>query len=270
MNPDKAVILARGLGKRMREQGGRSNLTAEQAAIADNGVKAMIPIDRPFLDYVLSELAETGYRRVGIVIGPEHDCIRRHYEQCPPQIISIDYAVQVEPLGTADAVLAAEAFAAGDEFLVINSDNYYPPQALEAMARLGSPGLAGFERDAMLAGGNIPPQRVAKFAVIRTDAAGCLSMIVEKPAPAVLAAMPAPVRISMNCWRFGPKIFEACRKISPSPRGEMELTDAVRYAIEHLGERFRVASIAAPVLDMTSRADIAAVAEKLAGIRVRY
>ncbi len=270
MNLDKAVILARGLGTRMREQGGHSALTAEQAATANNGVKAMIPIDRPFLDYVLSELAGAGYRRVGIVIGPEHDCIRRHYEQYPPEIISIDYAVQVKPLGTADAVLSAEGFAAGDEFMVINSDTYYPPQSLTAMAKLGSPGLVGFERDAMLAGGNIPAERVARFAVIRADADGFLDMIVEKPTPEILAAMPAPIRLSMNCWRFSPRIFEACRKIPLSSRGELELPDAVRYSMEHLGERYRVAAVAAPVLDLTSRTDISTVAEKLAGSEVRY
>ena len=58
---DKAVILARGLGTRMRETDGDAELTAEQTAVAESGVKAMMPIDRPFLDYVLSELAEHGF-----------------------------------------------------------------------------------------------------------------------------------------------------------------------------------------------------------------
>lgn len=270
MNFDKAVILARGLGSRMRKRGEQSALTTEQAATADNGVKAMIPIDRPFLDYVLSELAGAGYRRVGIVIGPEHDCIRRHYEQHPPTIISIDYVVQTEPLGTADAVLAAEDFAADDEFVVINSDTYYPPESLVAIAGLGSPGLVGFERDSMLAGGNISEQRVTKFAVIQIDDEGWLENIIEKPDEAVLATIAPPVCLSMNCWRFGPRIFEACRSISPSPRGELELPDAVKHAMEKLGERFRVVKVAAPVLDLTSRADISLVADRLAGREVRY
>jgi glucose-1-phosphate thymidylyltransferase len=72
----------------------------------------------------------------------------------------------------------------------------------------------------------------------------------------------------MNCWRFRPSIFEACRKVRPSPRGELELPDAVQYAIDVLGERFAVVKVRAPVLDLTSRGDVAAVAAKLAGVEV--
>ena len=61
----------------------------------------------------------------------------------------------------------------------------------------------------------------------------------------------------MNCWRFGPSILTACRKIARSTRGEYEIPDAVTYAIEKLGERFRVFSSSDAVLDLSSREDIA-------------
>ena len=61
---DKAVVLARGLGTRMRKQSGDTNVSDEQSKIADTGMKAMIPIDRPFLDCVMHNLADAGYRRV--------------------------------------------------------------------------------------------------------------------------------------------------------------------------------------------------------------
>ena len=54
---DKAVILARGLGTRMVKRNDTAKLDAGQSAVADTAVKALIPIDRPFLDYVLSALA---------------------------------------------------------------------------------------------------------------------------------------------------------------------------------------------------------------------
>ena len=57
---------------------------------------------------------------------------------------------------------------------------------------------------------------------------------------ATLARLPRPLGVSMNCWRFGPAIFEACRSIRPSPRGELEITDAVQYATDRLGERFGI------------------------------
>src|SRR5688500_18497011 len=59
----KAVILARVLGTRMRAPDGAAALAADQAAAADTGVKAMIPVGRPFLDYVLSGLADAGFTR---------------------------------------------------------------------------------------------------------------------------------------------------------------------------------------------------------------
>ena len=74
--------------------------------------------------------------------------------------------------------------------------------------------------------------------------------------------------MGVNCWRFGPAIFEACRRIGLSPRGELEITDAVQYALDVLGEPFRVLKVRAPVLDMTSRNDVASVAEKLTGVKV--
>ena len=76
---DKVVVLARGLGTRMVKRNDTAKLSARQAAVADTGVKALIPIDRPFLDYVLSVAAEAGYRRVCLVIGPEHKELRDYY-----------------------------------------------------------------------------------------------------------------------------------------------------------------------------------------------
>jgi glucose-1-phosphate thymidylyltransferase len=67
----------------------------------------------------------------------------------------------------------------------------------------------------------------------------------------------------MNCWMFSPVIFRACLKVQPSARGELELTDAVQYAIDGLKEQFTVRMYRSPVLDLSSRSDIAAVAAKL-------
>ena len=62
----KAVILARGLGKRMRRPDpSAQHLNIFQAHMADSGFKAMIPVWRPVLDYVLSGMADAGYRSAG-------------------------------------------------------------------------------------------------------------------------------------------------------------------------------------------------------------
>jgi dTDP-glucose pyrophosphorylase len=265
---DKAVILARGLGTRMRREEEGVELSQEQRAAVASGQKAMIRFGRPFLDYVLADLAGSGYRRVCLVIGPEHSEIRDYYGALKTTRLSIDFAIQHEPRGTADAVAAAERFAGDDHFLVINSDNLYPPEALTALRELPGAGLALFEQESLIAGGNFTRERVSKFAVGMIDEQGLLQRIIEKPDEATLAAMPRPVYLSMNCWRFGPSIFEGCQAIKPSPRGEFEITDAVQHTIDVLGQKMHVAKICAAVLDLTSRGDIAAMAERLAGKEV--
>lgn len=265
----KVVILARGVGSRMRKGDGSAAVTAEQAKVADSGVKAMIPIGRPFLDYVLSACADAGMSEACLVIGPEHDLVRDYYTRTiSPRRIRVCFATQEKPLGTANAVAAAEAFAGQDPFVMINSDNYYPVSALKALHDLDSCGAACFDRDAMLAGSNIPADRINKFAVADVDPAGLLRRVVEKPDERTLESIPRPLCVSMNCWRFGPSIFDACRNIKLSVRGEYEVTDAVQYCVDVLRVPFRVVRVAAPVLDMSSRGDIAAVGEKLKGTEV--
>lgn len=266
---DKAVILARGLGTRMRRTDDEVSLTEAERAAAERGVKALIPIGRPFLDYVLSALADAGYRRVCLVVSPDHEAIRSYYEQARPTRFSLAFAVQAEPKGTADAVAAAEAFADGEPFLVVNSDNYYPVEALRGLRQQEGCAVALFEREAMLSGSNIAPERVRSFAVAQLSDDGFLVRIQEKPDEATLAAMPPPHWLSMNCWRFTPAIFEACRKIPPSPRNEYELPDAVQYVIDVLGQPFRAVTLRAPVLDLTSRKDIATIKPFLSSVEVR-
>ena len=72
----------------------------------------------------------------------------------------------------------------------------------------------------------------------------------------------------MNCWRFGPEIFTACQSIDKSPRGEYEIPDAVMYSIRELGARYQVVPSDQPVLDMSTRADIASVSSRLEGTEV--
>jgi dTDP-glucose pyrophosphorylase len=262
----KAVVLARGLGTRMRQPDGAAPLDPAQAAAAAIGLKAMISFGRPFLDYVLSGLADAGLKEACLVIGPEHGEVREYYTAtAPPRRLRVAFAIQDKPRGTADAVLAAEEFAAGEDFLVINSDNLYPVSALSALADLFEPGAALFERDALIKQSNIPAERIASFAVCRVGPDGYLEEILEKPDAAALASLGPDTLVSMNCWRFSPTIFEACRRVPLSPRGELELPMAVREAIR-AGVRFKVVRSREGVLDLSRRSDVAAVAERLRGV----
>lgn len=252
----------------MRRPMAGARLSREQAAVADTGVKALIPIaGRPFLDYSLHALAEAGIGDVCLVVSPRHEALKSYYRQLATRRITVTFATQEVPRGSADALLAAADFAGGDAFLVVNSDNYYPLEVLEGLRDLGGPGLVAFDRGRFLARGesNVTAERMAHYAILETTAGGDLGRIVEKPDPAVYAGLREPVLVSFNCWRFGPEFFAACRSVPPSSRGELELPVAVGQAIDVLGERFRVAVSDAPVLDLSNRGDVAPVEARLSG-----
>lgn len=265
--PTKAVILARGLGTRMRRVDEGAVLDARQAQVAASGVKAMIDVGRPFLDYVISALADVGITEVCLVIGPEHDVLREYAARTSGGRVAVTTAVQAEPRGTAGAVSAAEDFAGQDRVIVLNSDNYYPVPALARLAEAPGSALLGFDRQALVEQSNIPADRVRAFALVTQDADGALTGLVEKPDEEQLAAYGQDTPVSMNAWLFTPAIFRASAQVAPSPRGELEIIDAVMLAREH-GETFTVVPVAAGVLDMSSRGDVAAVQEALAGVEV--
>lgn len=253
---------------RRRDEG--AALDAAQAAAADRGLKAMIPAagGRPFLDYVLSSLADAWWREVCLVIGPEHEEVRSYYATVGPRRVRIAFAVQQQPCGTADAVLAAEEFTAGEPFLVLNSDNLYPVEALAALGQIDGPGLPGFDPRVLVAEGGIPEARLAQFALLDVGRDGILRRIVEKPDAATAARFGGDTLVSMNVWRFTPEIFRACRDVTPSPRGELELPAAVQLAIDRDGMRFQVLPFHAGVLDLSTRGDVAAVVSRLRHVTV--
>ena len=255
----------------MRKQDQAAGLTDDQARVAQTGVKALIPIDRPFLDYVLTVLADAGYRSACLVIGPGHDNVRDYYtKQAPPTRLSIDFAIQQQPLGTANAAAAAEDFVGDDDFLMINSDNHYPLDAVRALRDIAGPGLAAFERQALIDKSNIPADRIQKFAAIEIDSSDHMARVIEKPTDEQLTELGEDVFLSMNCWRLSPNIFKACRAIAPSPRGEYEITDAVQHCINQLGETFTAIRCSSPVLDLSSQQDVAPVTKLLAGTDVSF
>jgi dTDP-glucose pyrophosphorylase len=262
----RAIVLARGLGTRMRDRSASpagAALDASQASAADAGLKAMIPFGRPFMDHVLHSLAEAGLRQVALVLGPEHEPVRAYYRGLPTTRMGISFLTQAEPLGTADAVGCAEAWTAGESFVTLNADNLYPVPVLARLAAGEGPAVPGFERDSL----GLPLSRIGAFAILDHDAGGCLSRIAEKPGEQAMAAAGPAALISMNLWRFDHRIFEACRDVPVSARGERELPLAVGLAASR-GVCFEVIRVCGAVLDLSRRSDVAEVARALEGAGV--
>jgi glucose-1-phosphate thymidylyltransferase len=228
----KVVILARGLGTRMRKR-------------------------------------DAGFTDVCLVIGPEHLAVRHHYErEGVPSRITVRFALQERAFGTANAVLSAEEFAGDDSFAALNSDNYCPAEALEALHSTGEPAIIGFDRDALVKLGNVPPERTARFGALDIDSEGYLRRILAAPTAEMLRAG-KPIYSSMNCFLFTKEIFGACREVPLSTRGEYELPQAVHLAIDREAMRFKVVKVSAPVLDLSSRGDIVRVAERLKAVDIQ-
>jgi len=282
----KAVLLARGLGSRMKQEGPSTSLgasdvtlTADQAAAAAAGAKGMMPIPstslgasgptRPFLDYVLSALADAGCTSVCFVVAPDHDAIRKHYDGAGrPRRLTIDYAVQPIADGTARAVQSAQRYAGRDAFLVLNSDNLYPAAVLRALVDLDGPGLPAYAVDSLVQDSGFPRDRVMGFAAIDVDDRGHLTRIVEKPGREYYERIGSRALVSMNVWRFDERIFEACRDVPLSQRGEYELPEAVGLAVSR-GDIFRTFRATGAVLDLSRRSDVSLVNARLAGVEAR-
>lgn len=251
-----AVVLAGGRGTRMRRVEGVNALDPAQSKMADRGLKMLIPFHgRAFIEYLLDDLARAGIASACVVTGPHTTAVREHLERIASPV-ALRHATQPEPRGTADALRAAEPDVAGEPFLVLNADNLYAPSDLARLVGGDGCGLIGYSREGLLRGG-IPEARLGAFALIDVDATGALRDIVEKPDAATAAALGA-APVSMTCWRFDARIFDACREITPSQRGELELPDAVRLLVGR-GVRFDVLYSDAPVVDLSTRADVARV-----------
>lgn len=276
MRATLAVILARGLGTRLRAAGDAA-LSAEQERLAGRGAKGLMPIaGRPFLDHTLHEFADAGITDVVFVVAPDDEEIRSRYDNdAPPTRLRVRYAVQDEPRGTAHALLAARdvilapagAPRASDgrrHFLVANSDNLYPSSAVRTLVELDGPGLIAFDGEALAAGGLIERERIRRFALLDLGEDDTLRDIVEKPEPGDPLLDRSPQWVSMNLWRFDNAILDDCAAIEPSPRGELELQDAVRRAMAR-GQRFAALRTKAAVPDLSHRRDIAGLEALLAG-----
>jgi len=262
------------------QSGAGAGLTPEQARAAAMGQKGMMPLPgpdgrlRPFLDYVLSELADAGFVDVALVVPPaptdgSAQPLREYYGGAGrPARVRIWFVVQDEARGTADAVASAASWIGERPFVVLNADNLYGEAALRALREAAGPALSVYERDDLVRTSGIPAERVGSFALLQVTPDGYLADIVEKPGVEAVDAAGPHALISMNCWRGDASVLQACRDVPVSPRGEYELPSAIRLAITR-GTQLQAIAATGPVLDLSRQEDVAFVMERLQHVEVR-
>ena len=188
--------------------------------ITHTNAKQLIPVaNTPILFHVLRAIAEAGISDVGIVVGATGDEVRAAVGDGSAFGLEVTYIPQEAPLGLAHAVLAAREFVAGQPFLMYLGDNVL----LEGVSRF----VEEFERarpDAQIFLARVPEPERFGVAVLDGDR---VVRLVEKPKEHIsdLALV--------GVYLFDDAILEAASAISPSWRGELEITDAIQHLIDH-------------------------------------
>lgn len=204
----KALVLSGGSGTRLRP-------------ITHTSAKQLVPVaNKPVLFYGLEAIAEAGITEVGIIVGDTADEIREAVGDGSGLGIEVTYIPQKAPLGLAHAVLIARDFLGEDDFVMYLGDNFIVG---------GITGLVDEFRaerpDARILLTRVP--NPGAFGVAELDGSGRVVGLEEKP------KQPKSDLALVGVYLFTPAIHEAVRSIQPSWRGELEITHAIQWLIDH-------------------------------------
>jgi len=209
----KALILSGGKGTRLRP-------------ITHTSAKQLVPVaNRPILFYGLDAMRAAGITDVGIVVGDTHQEIEAAVGDGAAFGLCVRYIQQESPLGLAHAVKIAQPYLQDAPFVMYLGDNLvrdgigdfvrefetHECDAQILLARVGNP---------------------SAFGVAELDGAGRVVRLEEKP------PQPKSDLALVGVYMFNRTVFEAVHAIRPSARGELEITDAIQYLVDH-GRRVR-------------------------------
>jgi glucose-1-phosphate thymidylyltransferase len=204
----KALVLSGGSGSRLRP-------------ITHTSAKQLVPVaNKPVLFYGLEAIRDAGITDVGIVVGDTAPAIAEAVGDGSLFGLEVTYIPQDAPLGLAHAVLIAAEFLGEDDFVMYLGDNFIVGgiTALVEEFRAGRP-------DAQIMLTRVPDPR--QFGVAELDAGGEVIGLEEKP------ARPRSDLALVGVYIFTPAVHEAVRQLAPSWRGELEITEAIAWLIDH-------------------------------------
>lgn len=224
----KGIILAGGSGTRLNPL---TTVTSKQ----------LLPVyDKPMIYYPLTTLILAGIEEVLVITRPEDQpSFMALLGDGTKFDIHIEYAIQEKPAGLAQAPLIAEEFLNGEGFCLILGDNFlYGPGLGRSLRNLEKEGGATIFAYAV--------PNPSDFGVITIDDAGDPVSIVEKPSDSKSnLAIP-------GLYFFDSNAVQMCKVIKPSSRGELEITDLIRYYLEGGKLSVNVLPIGTAWLDMGS------------------
>ena len=222
----KALILAGGAGLRLRP-------------ITHTRAKQLVPVaNKPILFYGLEAIADAGIKDVGIVVGDTAAEVQAAVRDGSSWGLTVTYIRQETPLGLAHAVRIARDFLGEDDFVMYLGDNMLKQSLRDFVARFEAEqarARVGGLNDRLDKGCESPCAQILlkavpdpqRFGVAELDRDGEVVRLLEKPAepPSNLALV--------GIYLFDRRVHDAVAVLQPSARGELEITDAIQWLIDH-------------------------------------
>jgi glucose-1-phosphate thymidylyltransferase len=209
----KSLILAGGDGRRLRP-------------ITHTSAKQLVPVaNKPILFYGLEAIVAAGIVDIGIIVGDTAEEVMAAVGDGDAFGAKVTYIRQHAPLGLAHCVLIARDFLGDDDFVMYLGDNLLEQDLATFVTRFETP-LGRAERPAaqLLVKRVSDPER---FGIVTMDELGSVLRLLEKPSdpPTDLALV--------GVFIFDRTIHEAVVTLERSARGELEITDAIQWLIDH-------------------------------------
>jgi UTP--glucose-1-phosphate uridylyltransferase len=240
----KAIVPAGGLGTRL--------LPATKSQ-----PKEMLPVGRkPVVQYVVEELQAAGLKQVLIVTGRRKRTIEDHFDPEPGLVAQLKqagneallaeldylegrsrfyYTRQSTPRGLGHAVELGSDFVDGDNCVVALGDSILTGEDPAAPLRAMMDAHQQLNAAAVVAVERVPLEETFRYGIVSIEGTDppdgepvAMTDIVEKPQ---VGAAPSTLAVAAR-YVFGPEVFHALRRTVPDPRGEIQLSDAIKLLIQ--------------------------------------
>lgn len=208
--PMKGLILSGGKGSRLYP-------------ITYTNAKQLVPVaNQPVLFRVIEAIRDAGIEDIGVVVGTDDNAqrVREAVGDGRRWGARVTFIPQEAPLGLAHAVKISQEFLGEDRFVMFLGDNVIQGGISDLIRRFEH---SDWDSQVVLKAVSQPQH----YGVAELDEAGCIARLVEKP------QQPRSNLALVGIYMFSPCVFEAVNGIQPSWRGELEITDAIQWLVDH-------------------------------------